>query len=55
MDGLYRAMGQEGRNNEMPQYCDACFSGNYPLALQDSQEKGNQKDLFTEYMLEESR
>ena len=31
MDGLYRAMGLEGRNAEAPQYCDACFSGEYPI------------------------
>jgi len=32
LDGLYRAVGQaEGRNNKRPQYCDACFSGDYPI------------------------
>lgn len=35
IDGLYRAMGEAGRNNEAPQYCDACFSGDYPIALTD--------------------
>ncbi len=35
MDGLYRAMGEAGRDNESPQYCDACFSGDYPIALTD--------------------
>jgi amidophosphoribosyltransferase len=35
MDGLYRAMGETGRNNEAPQYCDACFSGEYPIARTD--------------------
>jgi amidophosphoribosyltransferase len=35
MDGLYRAMGEAGRNNEAPQYCDACFSGEYPISLTD--------------------
>ncbi len=35
MDGLYRAMGEDGRNNDAPQYCDACFSGEYPIALTD--------------------
>ena len=35
MDGLYRAMGEDGRNIEKPQYCDACFSGEYPIALTD--------------------
>lgn len=35
MDGLYRAMGQDGRDAENPQYCDACFSGEYPIQLTD--------------------
>lgn len=35
MDGLYRAMGEPGRNATAPQYCDACFTGEYPLPLTD--------------------
>jgi len=35
MDGLYRAMGEGKRNAEKPQFCDACFSGEYPIALTD--------------------
>ena len=35
IDGLYRAVGEAKRNNDMPQYCDACFSGEYPIALTD--------------------
>jgi amidophosphoribosyltransferase len=35
MDALYRAMGLPARNNENPQYCDACFSGEYPIGLTD--------------------
>ena len=35
MDGLYRAMGQEKRDPDAPHYCDACFSGDYPVALTD--------------------
>src|ERR1700691_174231 len=35
LDGLYRAMGQAGRNPAQPQYCDACFSGDYPISLTD--------------------
>jgi len=32
LDGLYRAAGQtKGRDNASPQYCDACFSGEYPV------------------------
>ncbi|TRD16612.1 amidophosphoribosyltransferase [Palleronia caenipelagi] len=41
LDGLYRAVGEaNGRNPEQPQYCDACFSGDYPVAPSDRIEKG---------------
>ena len=35
MDGLYRAMGLEGRDADAPQYCDACFSGENPITPTD--------------------
>ncbi len=35
IDGLYRAMGQPGRSADRPQYCDACFTGDYPTELTD--------------------
>ena len=38
MDGLYRAMGYENRTQGMPQYCDACFSGEYPVPLIDRED-----------------
>jgi amidophosphoribosyltransferase len=31
LDGLYRAVGEKGRNAARPQFCDACFSGDYPV------------------------
>ena len=34
IEGLYRALGEDGRHDE-PQYCDACLSGAYPIALVD--------------------
>jgi amidophosphoribosyltransferase len=40
MDGLYRAMGEVARNNRAPQYCDACFSGEYPTRLTDHDDGG---------------
>ncbi|MCR8726798.1 amidophosphoribosyltransferase [Frigidibacter sp. ROC022] len=41
LDGLYRAVGEAtGRNPEAPQYCDACFSGEYPVAPSDMIDKG---------------
>ena len=33
IDGLYRAMGEVGRNKDCPQFCDACFTGDYPIKL----------------------
>ena len=37
IDGLYRAMGEVGRDMEKPQYCDACFTGDYPIRLADQE------------------
>jgi amidophosphoribosyltransferase len=37
IDGLYRAMGYERRNEAMPQYCDACFTGDYAIPLTDQE------------------
>ncbi|MDF1855588.1 amidophosphoribosyltransferase [Pseudooceanicola sp.] len=43
LDGLYRAAGEAtGRNSNCPQYCDACFSGEYPVEPADMIEKGFQ-------------
>jgi len=39
IDGLYRAVGEKGRNQSCPQYCDACFSGDYPTRLTDLAER----------------
>ena len=33
LDGLYNAISQEKRNNKNSQYCDACFSGEYPIEI----------------------
>ena len=35
IDGLYRAMGLPGRDSSQPQFCDACFTGDYPTRLTD--------------------
>jgi len=41
LDGLYRAVGEaHGRDPEHPQYCDACFSGQYPVAPRDQIDTG---------------
>ncbi len=39
LDGLYRAAGEASRNNDAPQYCDACFSGQYPTRLTDQEDR----------------
>ncbi len=46
IDGLYRAVGEAERNNACPQFCDACFSGEYPTSLTDLAEK-DKPDLLT--------
>jgi len=46
IDGLYRAVGEDGRNSKCPQFCDACFSGEYPTRLTDITEKDT-PDLLT--------
>ena len=39
IDGLYRAMSHsDGRNEDLPQYCDACFTGDYPVRLSDRED-----------------
>src|SRR5437763_1126140 len=35
IDGLYRAMGTAGRDPKAPRFCDACFTGDYPIPLSD--------------------
>ncbi|MDE3238604.1 MAG: amidophosphoribosyltransferase, partial [Paracoccaceae bacterium] len=41
LNGLYRAAGEAaGRDPKAPKYCDACFSGEYPVAPSDMLEKG---------------
>ena len=35
VDGLYRAMGLDGRNGVNPQFTDHCFTGDYPTDLTD--------------------
>ncbi|MEM1315372.1 MAG: amidophosphoribosyltransferase [Pseudomonadota bacterium] len=41
LDGLYRALGEaKGRDPAKPVYCDACFSGEYPIAPSDMLEQG---------------
>ncbi|SHG64265.1 amidophosphoribosyltransferase [Cognatiyoonia sediminum] len=49
LDGLYRAVGEaNGRDSSCPAYCDACFSGEYPVAPSDMIEDGFQMKTAAE-------
>ena len=45
IDGLYRAVGEASRNKSAPQYCDACFTGEYPTRLTDVEERDSPDQL----------
>ena len=45
IDGLYRAMGEAKRDAAAPRFCDACFSGDYPIALTDAAGGANDGQL----------
>jgi len=47
IDGLYRAVGTGGRDAGCPQYCDACFTGEYPTTLTDHADKDDQAEFMT--------
>ncbi|MBL4802830.1 MAG: amidophosphoribosyltransferase [Emcibacter sp.] len=38
IDGLYRAVCDADRDSDSPQYCDACFTGEYPTTLTDKEQ-----------------
>jgi amidophosphoribosyltransferase len=38
IDGLYRAVGEARREAGQPQFCDACFTGQYPTKLTDREQ-----------------
>jgi amidophosphoribosyltransferase len=44
LDGLYRAAGEVRRNQDLPQFCDACFSQQYPTELTDHNVGGSRRD-----------
>jgi len=49
LDGLYRALGKPGRDPAQPHYCDACFTGDYPVPLPDQGDNSDrQLSLLTE-------
>ncbi|NML11687.1 amidophosphoribosyltransferase [Sphingobium sp. AR-3-1] len=50
IDGLYKALGEAKRADIRPQYCDACFTGDYPTMLTDQDDVvvTNQLELLAE-------
>ena len=38
-------MGHDSRNDEVPQFTDHCFTGDYPTRLRDQEEPDMQKQL----------
>jgi amidophosphoribosyltransferase len=49
IDGLYRALGKPGRDAAAPAFCDACFTGEYPIPLTDhSEQRETQLSLLAE-------
>ena len=49
LDGLYRALGKPNRDVAKPHYCDACFTGEYPIPLPDMMDNSDrQLSLLTE-------
>jgi amidophosphoribosyltransferase len=38
-------MGETRRNPDLPQFCDACFTGEYPIALTDLHSEDRQQEL----------
>ena len=45
IDGLYRATDEPSRNKMAPQFCDACFTGDYPTSLTDQEGVENVRPL----------
>ncbi len=45
-DGLYKALGEQGRDETAPQHCDACFTGDYPTSLTDHDDLERRNQLL---------
>lgn len=53
IDGMYRATGEVERNADSPQYCDACFTSDYPTSLTDKE--SNVLPLFDSLVVQPPR
>ncbi len=45
VDGIYRSVGYDGRNDAQPQFTDHCFTGDYPTPLTDQGQDEPSKQL----------
>ena len=45
VEGIYKAMGYEKRNPDVPQFTDHCFTGDYPTRLRDREGPDLQRQL----------
>jgi len=52
IDGLYRAMGEDGRDDERPQFTDHCFTGDYPTGLTERSQAREDKDRQLSFLHE---
>lgn len=48
INGLYRAVGEAKRNGDAPQFCDACFTGDYPISIKTCSGEKKTSPLFKE-------
>ncbi len=46
IDGLYRALREPGRDPAAPRFCDACFTGEYPIAVPDFEAESHRATLL---------
>jgi amidophosphoribosyltransferase len=51
IDGLYRALGKPARNADKPAFCDACFTGDYPIELTDFDARANRQHSLLEELI----
>ena len=53
INGMYKALGEANRSDNHPQYCDACFTGDYPTRLTDQDDIApeNQLSLLEERVM----
>jgi amidophosphoribosyltransferase len=45
VDGVYKSVGYDGRNNAQPQFTDHCFTGEYPTRLTDLNGESTKQQL----------